>query len=149
MFIKNLTKEPIGPFTFEGYEFTLPVGVSSIYKPAGKHLVENIYKVESTEPNTGGTPPAISAKSSEWDEVTYAEVRRFKIDAKLIPNRQDLLRLARQRGVSSELLEKMQYDEEQYDNEEIVRIINSIPVSEEVRFADRKEKVTKDVKNNT
>lgn len=132
MFIKNTVKTDIGPVSAQdGYEFIIPAGkVCAITEEAGQHLIE-LYKVRGE----GGTalPPVIEATRKQWDGRSYAIVTRFQMKPGLIPSRTDLLEIARKRGVDKDTIEKFTRDES-LDNEEIVRVINELPVSEEIRF---------------
>jgi len=137
MIIKNLTDRDIGPITYEGYEFTILPGVNAVYTPFGEYILRRLFKVEATEEGEGGAPPVIETDEKDWDGTTYAQVSRFKVEHSRIPNRNDLIRLAESRGVDKELIEKFRHED--IENEEIARIINELPVPEDIRFSHRKE----------
>ena len=94
MFIKNLQKKDIKLRSFEGYEFIIPPEVSVIWDLAGRHLLENIYKIETKGgkdkfgiDNGSGIPPLQEANEKEWikNGSKYTEVKRFQVNPKLIP----------------------------------------------------------------
>lgn len=147
MFLKNTTKNDIGPITFEGFEFTLPAdSVCAIYTPAGEHFTTRLFRIEAEDPrppkwqrgvNIGGDggspiPPVIPVEESDWDGKTYAMVTRFKIDSSRIPDRQYLLQLADDRGVDKEILRR--FDRDNTENGEIAAEINKLSVPEGVRI---------------
>jgi hypothetical protein len=153
MFVKNTTKEDIGPITFEGYEFIIPAdSVSAIYNPAGEWFTTHNFKVESKDPtapnwvrrgetmvNIGGDggaplPPVYPVTEEEWDGKTYVMVTRFKMDHTRVPNRNDLIRVAAQRGVDKETLDRFNNEEPPVDNPDIVNAINKLPIPEDVRI---------------
>lgn len=138
MFVKNTTKEDIGPvIAQEGFEFIIPASsVCAITEEAGKHLL-SIYKIE--DKNSYTLPPIIEAGRDDWDGKTYAIVTRYQINPKLIPNRTDLIKIATARGVEKELVEKFEKDAN-VDNEDIVIAINKLPVPENVRFPETSDK---------
>ena len=66
-----------------------------------------------------------------------AEVKRFQIDAKLIP-RASLIKLALKRGVSHERVSEYQIDE-LIDPETITGDINSLPVPDKIKYPENIE----------
>lgn len=145
MFIKNTADHDYHLPSFDGYEFILPAKkVCAIWDPAGKHIVTNLQKVEEKNPDIAasmpskGIPAIYEIARRYWDGATYAEVKRFKIDHTRLPDRNALLRIAEERGVAKERLEKLRY--ENADAEEICKAINALPVPEEVRFPEKLER---------
>lgn len=142
MFVKNTTTKDIGPIAFEGYEFTIPANaVCSIYNSAGTDFTTRLFKIEATDPEVDGgapVPPLMEVSAKDWDGKSYAIVSRFKVDHTRIPNRNDLLRIAKARGVSKKFLEECTLEDSDIDNERIAEEINNLPIPDKVRFADKK-----------
>ena len=136
MIVQNTTDKEIKNATFGGYEFTIPAkSICAIWEPVGKHLTTKIYRKEASSMEDGsGIQPLLEVDASEWDGKTYAQVTRFKIDYTRIPNRNDLIRIAKQRGVNKEFLEKCQEDGSVIENQDIADEINKLPVPEDVRL---------------
>jgi hypothetical protein len=135
MYINNITKKPITNISFEGYWFTVPAGVSIVWDKFGKFLTEVIYKIDGTG---GGMPPVVEATAAEWDGKQYAEVRRFEINAEHIPNKNDLIKIAKQRGVDAETIEQWKEDES-LENADIAKAINELAVPDFVKYPEAVE----------
>lgn len=146
MYLKNTSKGyiPTGKgervFTHDGYGFRIPPGVSAIWDPAGKALLNN-YKVDSKGgkdkygfDNGHGLPALFEITKEEWIKQgkKLVEVTRFKINSKLIP-RVSLIKLALQRGVSANRCTEYQLDS-LIDSETIVDEINALPVPDEIKY---------------
>lgn len=146
MFLRNIEKNYIGPISFEGFNFTLPPGVSLVYDKFGEMLLTTIYKPRGTiqEKQKDGTikqtgaplPPVIAAKQEDWTGQ-YAQVTKFKVDASRLPNRSYILDLAEERGVEKELIVKARTNDT-VTNEEIISMINDVPIPEEIRIPPHK-----------
>ena len=136
MIIQNTTDKEIKDATFGGFEFTIPAqSTCAIWDPVGKHLTTKIYRKESASLEDGtGVQPLLEVDAGEWDGKTYAQVTRFQIDYTRIPNRNDLIRIAKQRGVNKEFLDKCQEDGSTVENQDMADEINSLPVPEDVRL---------------
>ena len=145
MFVRNTTDKEIGTITYEGYEFTIPTGVSAIHTPAGRSFLDNNFNPKG---EFGGMPPLIEAERSEWDGKRYATVTRFQINSKLIPNRQDLIRIARERGIADQRINEYNVDDT-IENDTIVNEINKLPVEEEVRFPEEAQVPTENTEDDT
>lgn len=130
MYVNNTTKAPIKDVSFEGYWFTLPVGVSLVWDKFGEFLIGVIYKMEGSG---GGMPPVLPATAEQWDGKKYAQVRRFEINSELIPKKDDLFKIAKQRGVAADVIEAWKEDES-IDNKEIAQAINELAVPDSVLY---------------
>ena len=106
MYIKNITKNDVHLKSFDGYSFIIPPGVSAIYTPAGKALLE-VHKVESKGgvdkfgfDNGHGIPALHESTEKAWavGGKQLARVERFQINFKLIP-RAALIKTALHRGI--------------------------------------------------
>ena len=150
MIVQNTTDKEIKNATFGGYEFTIPAkSTCAIWEPVGKHLTTKIYRKEASSMEDGtGVQPLLEVDAGEWDGKTYAQVARFQIDYTRIPNRNDLIRIAKQRGVNKELLEKCQEEGSTVENQDIADAINQLPVPEDVRLpeVERVEESSEDTK---
>ena len=143
MYVFNRQKEDIELSSFDGYGFTIPVGGSWIYEIAGKHLLDNIYKIE-TQPgakkadkygfdNGSGVPPLLLSTEEKWFEEgkKLTMVKRFKVNGKQVP-RKALVTIAQQRGVQNNRVLEYLADST-IDQLMIAEDINNLPVPEEVR----------------
>jgi len=154
MIVRNTVNKDIMKLTYGGFEFNIPADETcAIWDPAGKHFTNKIYRKEaSTKEDRGGLPPLIEIDASYWDGKTYAQVNRFQIDHTRIPNRNDLISLAKKRGVNKEFIDKVQEEGSDLENEDIVSEINRLPVPEKVRIPDvetvKKAAVKKEPKKN-
>ena len=124
MFINNTQKKDIGPITWNGYEITIPVGVSLADDALGMFLVDSF----SARGDGMGIPPVLEAEQGEWDGKQYLTITRFKLEHTRIPNRNDLLRIARKRGVSESFLNEANGEDSPIENEDIAIKINELPV---------------------
>ena len=141
MFIKNTIENDIENVSYEGYNFTLPAGkVCAIWDEAGKFLVEH-YKPKGT----GGAPlPCVMlAQKEDWDKKTYTIVTRFQIDPRCIPEVEDLYRIAVKRNVPQAKIDELR-DTGSTTNEDIVAVINRLPIPDEVRFPADTEETNED-----
>lgn len=141
MFVKNIQKKEINLSSFEGYEFDIPAGVSWIWDMAGEHLLKNIYKVEAksgkdkfNNPNMGGPVALTLSTQDAWLEEgkKLTQVRRYQIKEKLIP-RAKLIIIAQERGIENGMIMKYLSDQN-IEVTDIIEAINSLPVSESVRY---------------
>ena len=159
MFIKNNQTKDIVLTSFEGYEFEVPVGVSWIWDKAGEHLLKT-YEPKGEHGHWGYRPgigqtdmgrgkvfilqeppvPAITqATKEEWDNSgkRFCQVRRYKIIASMIP-RENLIKIASQRGVSQQKL--MEYtNDKNIELDVIAGEINNLPVPEEIKYPNLNE----------
>ena len=142
MLVRNVQEEPIGSITYEGYSFVIPVGVSAIWEPAGKHFTTHNYRIEVKDRKVdGGAPlppliPATEKDKNEWRnkwKSQSCEVTRFRIDPSRLPNRDFLLDLAEKYGVDKSLITRFRSDS-RIDNDEIAKAINDLPVPDAIRF---------------
>lgn len=141
MFIKNLAAKPIKDISFEGYFFTIPVGVSNCWDKFGEFLFKNIYKIEG---DGGGIPAVIQATAEQYKGVLHVEVKRFPINHEHIPARKDLLKIAKQRGVDAVTIEEWNEDET-IENKEIVDAINNLSVPEHIAYPKVGDETAQDV----
>jgi len=150
MFIRNHTDEEIRDVTHEGFLFNIPAKkVSWVWDSFGEYALGFLYKneainlIDTLHPKTKRplpcVPPVIRSDEKYWDGVSCVQVRRFQINPKNIPVRNDLILLARKYGVEKDLLDKFIYQESRYDNDEIVKTINALPVPDEVRYPPKKD----------
>lgn len=130
MILNNTTQAPIKDISFEGYWFTLPVGVFACWDKFGEFLTSSIYKIDG---DGGGVPPVIPATPAQWGGVKYADVRRFELNGELIPSKKDLLKLAKQRGVDAEQIEAWTEDES-IENKDIAQVINELAVPDAIKY---------------
>ena len=141
--MNNVTGKPIKDITFEGYVFTIPAGVSLCWDKFGEFIFSKIYPQTAT-----GISPVVLAKASQWKGDRYVDVRRFELNAGLIPKRADLLKIGKQRGVDAETLEQWREDEA-IDNKEIARVINELAVPDLIKYPAPAEEVTDTVVEET
>ena len=136
MYIKNTTENDIENVSFEGFYFTLPrKSVCAIWNEAGQFLV-NHFKPKGR----GGAPlPCVMlATKEDWDNKMYAIVTRFQVDPRCIPAVEDLYRLAEKRGVVKEKIDELR-DTGSTTNEDIVHVINRLPIPDNIRFPEDEE----------
>lgn len=131
MFINNTTGKAIKDISFEGYSFTIPAGISLVWDVFGKWVVEHYSVKKGEETNT--IPPVILAKPSQWKGQLRVEVVRFPLNGALIPKRDDLLKIAKTRGIDAETIE-MWREDATIDNKEIAKTINDLDVPEHIKF---------------
>lgn len=122
-------QKPIAKISYEGYWFTIPVGVSLVWDKFGKFALD-LYKASGGE---GGIPPVLPATADEWDGKTYVDVARFEIDGSLIPNKAELIKIAKQRGIDAETIEEWKEDEG-LENDTIAKAINDLAVPDAVKY---------------
>lgn len=140
MIVKNNTKKDLPKMTFRGFEFTVPIGIHAMWSPAAKYFTTKIYRKEAlTVEDKGGTSPLVEVSADQWDGKSYAQVTRYQIDYTRIPNRNDLLRIAKQRGVNRDFLESAQEDGETVTNKDIVSKINELPIPEDILIPETRE----------
>lgn len=133
MYILNRQKEDIGPVSCEGFDFIIPPGVSAIWEKAGEEIIKSCFNPARED----GVPPLLKATEGDWTGQ-FVTVTRFKIDHTRIPGRNDLIRLAEERGIDSDTLTKFRNDIE-IDNGDIANHINTMPIPDEVRFPEKYE----------
>ena len=141
MFIKNTSKKDVQLRSHEGYAFVVPSGVSAIWQSAGEALMK-VYAVNvpitKTDKygldNGNGLPALREATKAEWEKggKILAGVKRFKINAKLIP-RAALIKTALQRGIEGKRISEYQIDST-IDPETIAEEINALPVPDEIKY---------------
>lgn len=145
MFVKNKSEGYIPSnedvwFTHEGFEFRVPPGVCAIWDSAGEVMMANYGKIDSPGgkdrwgyDNGRGIPPLQEAKKVAWtkDGKKLAEVRRYKINPKLIP-RNKLIIVALERGIDRDRVTEYQIDST-IDIETIANEINALPVPEHIK----------------
>lgn len=122
-------QKPIAKISYDGYWFTIPVGVSLVWDKFGAFALD-LYKISGTE---GGIPPVLPATADQWDGKTYVEVSRFEIDGTLIPNKEQLIKIAKQRGIDAETIEEWKEDEG-LENATIAQAINELAVPDAVKY---------------
>ena len=146
MYIKNTQNKDVKLASFEGYQFTIPPGVVWIYDKAGEHLIKTYApigehgKMHQTSQGLvfmpGKSPVSVITNATEegWDKGgrRLAEVKRFQINAKMIPKNK-LIITAQQRGIPNDRLMEYQMDSS-IDVETIASDINNLPVPESMRF---------------
>lgn len=140
MFIRNNTNKEIGEISWEGYNVVIPVGVSLADDTLGSFLV-GLYKANG---EGLGLPPVMEAEQSEWDNKTHLTITRFKVDHSRIPNRNDLLRIARKRGVDESFLNEANGDDSPIENEDIAKKINELPVPKELQYPEAPKEAPKE-----
>ena len=146
MFILNKASKEVKLASFEGYTFTVPVGVSAIWDKAGEqllktHKVESKGGIETHHTSSGpvifdqghGVPALYAAQQRDWvlGGRQLARVERYKIRHNLIPRNQ-LIKIALQRGISRDRVTEYQVDST-IDSEVIADEINALPVPESVK----------------
>ena len=143
MFVHNKAKKNIELRSFEGYKFSIPPGVSWIWDKAGKHLLDNVYKVETSRTISAkdkalgldqgfGVPALLSSTEKAWLDggKQLVRVERYKINGKQVP-RKALITTAQQRGVpNARILEYIA--DSQIDALMIAEDINTLPVPESI-----------------
>lgn len=134
MYINNTTKAPIKNVSYEGYWFTLPVGVSLVWDKFGAFITKH-YQPEG---DGGSIPPVLPAVSGDWDGKKYAEVRRFEINGELIPNKKELMKIGKARGIDAATLEAWEEDET-LETKEIANQINELEVPEFIKYPEAEE----------
>jgi len=137
MIVRNTTKKDLIKLTFGGFEFTLPAdSTCAMWSPAAKHFTTKIYHREAKTKEDRGAPvpPLMEVDVKYWDEKTYAQVGRHQIDYTRIPNRNDIIRIAKKRGVDKNYLERFQEEGSELENQDLVEQINKLSVPEEVRL---------------
>lgn len=130
MYINNITGKVIKNISFNGYYFSIPIGVSLAWVPFAKFLFKDIYPING---EGGGPLPVVMATASQWKGDRYVDVVRFPMNYELIPARKDLFKLAKSRGIPKVTLDAWEEDES-ITNEEIVKAINELDVPEEVKY---------------
>lgn len=146
MFVLNRMKKDIELKSFEGYQFTIPTGVSWIWDKAGEHLIQNIYKVNVQSQkdkfgydNGNGVPPLLESNLKSWlkEGKKLTQVKKFVINESLIP-RDALIAIAAKQGVDNATITKWLANKN-LDKSEIAEAINSLPVPDSVRYPENLE----------
>ena len=140
MFIKNTTKNDIGPVAYEGYNFVIPANkVCAIWEEAGKLLTTKLYNIDANAQEDGATTlsPVVEVERKDWDGTTHAQVSRFQIDYTRIPGVADVLRLARQRGIDKEYLDDAMAEGATGELSDVIDKINNLPIPEEVLYSEK------------
>ena len=148
MLILNTTKNNIGPFTFAGYEFIVPPGVSCVWDDVGEDLLKR-YKIEETpiqDPitgkvrHTGSTVPVVMrAAKKDW-KGQYAVVSRFHVNPELLANTEKVLELAEERGVDPKIIDKFKKTKN-LNKADITQAINELPVPDNIRLPEEFENI--------
>lgn len=138
MFINNLTGKTIKDISFEGFWFSIPVGISCCWDKFGQWILKDIYPTSAS----GSLPPVIQATFEHWDGKRFVDVRRFELNAALIPGRNDLYRIAKERGIPREVIEEWK-DDEALDPKEIVKAINELDVPDYIKYPSHGESEAK------
>jgi hypothetical protein len=142
MFVKNVTNKDIAFRSFNGYKFLIPPGVSWIWGPAGDWLLTKIYVTTPTpptdkfgNPNGNGVQPLQKSTKDAWVKggKRLAQVERFKINYTQIPKKEQMLDIARERGIPQDEVMRFMLDKN-IDRSEIAEAINNLPVPEDIRF---------------
>lgn len=146
MFVRNTTKKKIRLPAFEGYEFSALSGVSAIWDKAGEFWVDKLapsgehgkWKGNVFTPQAAPLPALVAATKEEWEKEgkKLVEVGRYQIQRGLIP-RTKLIEIAQERGV------KLSQTHTNMDDDEILEMINSLPVSDEIAYPEIEQNVQK------
>src|SRR3990167_3268547 len=147
MYIENKAKDKNGKpksiflRSFEGCVFEIPYGCSWIYDPAGKYLVEEIFRVVHTTKtdkygydNGYGVPDISESNRAQWIKggKKLTQVERFTVRAHLLP-RTALIKIALREGIDKDRVTEFHIDAN-IDKEVIAEEINNLPVSEDKKY---------------